>query len=234
MKRLTVVALTALSVQTGSAVDWRVTREEIEKTPRWMVQLTRPVDTNEVPLAEAPRDMKLFLLVGQSNMSGRGAVGAEDAKPMSRCFKLNRDGRWVASTTPIHFDRPSCGYGLINSFVRRYLAEHPSDVVGLIPCAVGGSHSITWSSEKGPDPVGTNFRRAISLSKIAQRNGTIIGILWHQGETDIDCHPNDPDLKRRYSLRLRDMAKTFRVELTVRTPPFLLAKLEPCHGIARL
>ena len=49
--------------------------------------------------------MKLFLLVGQSNMAGRGAVSAKDAKPIARCLKLNRDGEWAEASTPFHFDR---------------------------------------------------------------------------------------------------------------------------------
>ena len=94
------------------------------------------VDTNEVVVADAPRDMKLFLLVGQSNMAGRGTVSEEDAKPIARCLKLNRDGKWAEASTPLHFNRATSGYGIANTFVLRYLVEHPADTVGLIPCAV--------------------------------------------------------------------------------------------------
>ena len=94
------------------------------------------VDTNEVVVTDALRDMKLFLLVGQSNMAGRGAVSEEDAKPIVRCLKLNRDGKWAEASTPLHFDRATSGCGIANTFVIRYLAEHPADTVGLIPCAV--------------------------------------------------------------------------------------------------
>lgn len=225
MKRLTMIVFAGLSALTVDAADWRATREEIGKVPMWMVELTRPVDSNEVVVAKVPLDMKLFLLVGQSNMSGRGTVGADATKPISRCFKLNPAGKWVVTTTPIHYDRPSCGYGPVNSFVCRYLDEHPSDVVGLVPCAVGGSHSITWSPEVGPDPVGTNFRRALSQAKIAQKNGKIIGILWHQGEADITCFPDDPTLKDRYSARLGEMARVFRAELKCPDAPFLVGEI---------
>ena len=44
---------------------------------------------------EAPKGMKLVLLVGQSNMSGRARVTDEFKKPIERCYKLNRDGKWA-------------------------------------------------------------------------------------------------------------------------------------------
>ena len=205
---------------------WRATPEEIERTPAWMVShAQRPVDTNEVVVADVPRDMKLFLLVGQSNMAGRGTVGAADAKPIARCLKLNRDGKWVGATTPIHFDRPTAGYGIANSFVRRYLAEHPTEMVGLIPCAVGGSLSVTWSPEDAPDPVGTNFRRALVRAREAQKSGRIVGILWHQGESDIGLFGADPRLKERYVARLAKMVWAFRAELSCPDAPFLVGEI---------
>ena len=45
-----------------------------------------------------PKDMKLILLVGQSNMSGRAPVTDEFKKPIDRCYKLNRDGKWALAT----------------------------------------------------------------------------------------------------------------------------------------
>ena len=205
---------------------WRATPEEVARTPAWMISPAQlAVDTNEVVFADAPRDMKLFLLVGQSNMAGRGSVSAEDAKPMARCLKLNRDGKWVGASTPIHFDRPTAGYGIANSFVRRYLAEHATDTVGLIPCAVGGSLSVTWSPEDAPDPVGTNFRRALLRAREAQKSGRIVGILWHQGESDIGRFADDPGLKERYAVRLAEMARAFRAELKCPNVPFLVGEI---------
>ena len=222
------VLLAACLPLVASAVSdvWRATPEEIKRTPAWMVShAQRPVDTNEVVVADVPRDMKLFLLVGQSNMAGRGRVSAEDAKPMARCLKFNRDGKWVGASTPIHFDRATAGYGIANSFVRRYLAEHPADTVGLIPCAVGGSLSVTWSPEDAPDPVGTNFRRALARAREARKNGRIVGILWHQGEADIGFFGSDPLLKERYAARLAEMVRVFRTELNCPDAPFLVGEI---------
>ena len=122
---------------------------------------------------EAPKDMKLVLLVGQSNMSGRAPVTDEFKKPIDRCYKLNRDGKWVAATNPFHFDRKYCGVGPADEFARRYLADHPGETLGLVPCAVGGSPLSSWvPAEKGRK--GENFRRAIERAKTAQANGEIV------------------------------------------------------------
>lgn len=224
--RMVAVLFAGLLALQGPAGEWRATSEEIRRTPKWMVEAAnRPADTNEVAVADEPRGLKLFLLIGQSNMSGRGCVGAEDAKPMARCLKLNRHGKWVAASSPVHFDRASCGYGPANSFVRAYLAEHPEDTVGLVPCAVGGSLSVTWSPEDAPDPVGTNFRRALARARTAQKNGRVAGILWHQGESDIGFFAKDPDLKERYSERLAEMVRAFRVELGCPDAPFLVGEI---------
>ena len=34
------------------------------------------------------KDLQLFLLIGQSNMAGRGAIEAQDREPMPRVFTL--------------------------------------------------------------------------------------------------------------------------------------------------
>ena len=211
---------------TAGAADWHVVPSEIENMPKWMVEAAnRPVDTNEVVVTDAPHDMKLFLLIGQSNMAGRGKVGPEEAGPIPRCLTLNRDGKWIRTTTPIHFDRKAAGYGIANAFVRRYLDEHPTETVGLVPCAVGGSRSMTWSPEDAPDPVGTNFRRALARARLAQANGRIVGILWHQGEADVGFLRRDPAHGDRYVARLAALATALREGLGCADAPFLVGEI---------
>lgn len=215
-----------LLAATVGATDWRVMPFEVANMPAWMVEAAnRPVDTNEIVVADAPRDMKLFLLIGQSNMAGRGKIGAEDAGSISRCLTLNRDGKWIHTTTPIHFDRKNAGYGIANTFVRRYLDEHTTDTVGLVPCAVGGSRSMTWSPENAPDPVGTNFRRALARARLAQANGRFVGILWHQGEADVGFLKRDPAHRDRYVSRLAALAAALREGLGCADVPFLVGEI---------
>ena len=57
--------------------------------------------------ASIPKDKSkfhLFLLIGQSNMAGRGYLNATNRVSTERVLKLDACGRWVAATEPLHFD----------------------------------------------------------------------------------------------------------------------------------
>ena len=55
-------------------------------------------------LSTEQKNIKSFLLIGQSNMSGRGNIG--DVKEISNdnCFML-RMGRWQKMSEPVNVDR---------------------------------------------------------------------------------------------------------------------------------
>ena len=230
------IAAPAFAVDSMGAADWRGTAEEEKATPNWMIQPAQlPVDTNEVVVADVPQGMTLFLLVGQSNMAGRGRLIAEDRKAIPRCLKLNRGGKWVAATSPLHFDRKTAGYGIANTFVKRYLEEHPGETVGLVPCAVGGSLSVTWSPEpRAAGKIGANYRYTLGRARTALKNGTFAGILWHQGESDAGLLKKDPSHKRRYVARLAALAQALRTELKCPEVPFLVGEIGtlPCDCTA--
>ena len=83
--------------------------------------------------------MKSFLLIGQSNMAGRGDFGEVEPIKNPLCFML-RNGRWQPMSEPINPDRGLTGHfhagiGLSASFADAY-AAHFGEKVGLIPCAV--------------------------------------------------------------------------------------------------
>src|SRR4051794_19815842 len=59
----------------------------------------------------------VFLLVGQSNMAGRGKVEEQDQKAHPRVWKLDKDGKWVPGVDPLHWDKPNvAGVGLGTTF----------------------------------------------------------------------------------------------------------------------
>ena len=53
-------------------------------------------------------EMKSVLLIGQSNMAGRGDFGEVPEIQHPRCFMM-RNGRWVTMSEPINPDRPVFG-----------------------------------------------------------------------------------------------------------------------------
>ena len=127
----------------------------------------------------AQGDMDLYLLIGQSNMAGRGVLTDSNRVSADGIFKLDADGEWQAAEEPIHFDKPTiAGAGLAASFARA-MADRRKDVpIGLIPCAVGGTSINRWVES------GDLWSNAVARTKIALRSGTLKGILWHQGEGD--------------------------------------------------
>ena len=56
-----------------------------------------------------------FLMIGQSNMGGRGYM--KDVPLLfDEHIKMLRNGLWQVMTEPINFDRPNSGVGLASSF----------------------------------------------------------------------------------------------------------------------
>ena len=116
------------------------------------------------------------LLVGQSNMAGRG-FASEVAPIVSDKIKVLRNGRWQNMYTPVNCDRPFSGVCLAESFAKRY-SEEKGVTVGLIPCADGGTSIDQWQTG------GLLFDHAVYQARLASRTSNIVAILWHQGESD--------------------------------------------------
>ena len=118
-----------------------------------------------------------FLMIGQSNMAGRGFLNEVEPIKDKRLHML-RNGRWRPLSEPVNFDRPTAGVSLASSFVLRYVEEHPEEEAALIPCADGGTGIDDWL--KGM-PL---YENALFCTRMAMKASTLTGILWHQGEHD--------------------------------------------------
>ncbi|PRS29962.1 sialate O-acetylesterase [Bacillus pumilus] len=157
--------------------------------------------------------MKTFLLIGQSNMAGRGFKHEVPPIYNERIMML-RNGRWQMMTEPIHFDRPVADVGLAASFAEAWCKDHEGEKIGLIPCAEGGSSIDEWSRD------GALFRHAINEAKFAKENSELVGILWHQGESD----SQDGKYKEYYEKILR-LFHELRTELSVPNIPLVIGGL---------
>lgn len=156
--------------------------------------------------------MHSFLLIGQSNMAGRGYLSEAPAIDTSRIFTL-RNGRWQKMFRPINPDRSFSGVSLAESFAEAYSKKHNVDV-GLICCADGGTKLSQWM------PGELLFDNAVNNARLAARTSEIVGILWHQGESD--CKNN---LHLTYQARLETMMQALRNELGLNDVPFILGGL---------
>lgn len=165
--------------------------------------------------ADAAQPRLIFLLIGQSNMSGRGAVEEQDRIPHERIFAFTKDERWVPAVDPLHFDKPDrTGVGLASTFAREVAAQRPQASVGLVPAAVGGTSLDQWA------PGGALFTAAVERARAAMKDGTLAGILWHQGEAD-----RAPERAATYSARFVAMIAALRRELDADAVPLLVGGL---------
>lgn len=180
-------------------------------------------DPNEV-VVEPPKRLKLILLIGQSNMAGRAKPDEDDLiLPLTGAYKFNRDCKWVEATSPLHFDRDFAGVGPAEEFVRRYRYDHPDDIIGIVPCAVGGSCFLTWAAH-GEGVIGQNLRNAVKRAKEAMKYGDFIAVLWHQGEADGQSFPLEI-LNGYYSREFALMVGKVREELGNDRLPFVVGEI---------
>ncbi|CAJ1972728.1 unnamed protein product [Sphenostylis stenocarpa] len=140
-------------------------------------------------LGEVSRD--IFVLAGQSNMAGRGGVvgGKWDGKVPAECgpspwvWRLSAGLEWEEAREPLHADidvKKTCGVGPGMAFANEVLRSRGggNGLVGLVPCAVGGTTIGEWSRGS------RLYEELVRRVKHAMRGGMIRGVLWYQGESD--------------------------------------------------
>src|SRR5687768_7689071 len=136
--------------------------------------------------AELDPNFHLYLLIGQSNMAGRGVLDAESKEAHPQVLMLTKDLRWELATDPVHFDKPIAGVGPAITFGKAMVEANPAVKIGLVPCAMGGSKIEKWA------PGTTNHAAMLKRMRAALKSGVLKGILWHQGEanlTDFSQYP---------------------------------------------
>ena len=153
-----------------------------------------------------------ILLLGQSNMAGRG--NSDEVSPIcNKRLLMLRNGRFCPMHVPVNPDRATSGINLSESFADLYAKDHDVDV-GIIPCADGGSCLDQW--EVG----GILSDHACYMAELASRTSTIVAVLWHQGESD-----SSADKAPFYEEKLRIILDAFRKQLGLENVPFLLGGL---------
>ena len=157
--------------------------------------------------------IKSFLMLGQSNMAGRGFL--HEVEPIyNEKIKMLRNGQWQMMTEPINYDRPVAGVSLAASFAEAFAKANQDEQIGLIPCAEGGSSLDDWH------PQGTLFQHALSEARFALESSQICGILWHQGESD-----SHNSLHETYYEKLSLIIETLRKELNLQQVPLMIGEL---------
>lgn len=166
-------------------------------------------------------DYDVYLLIGQSNMAGRGAFEPEDTTDtVDGVWLLNPDGMPEEAKAPfnkyssVRKDLKLQGYSLADSFSRLMHGRTGRKIL-LVVNAKGGSSIKSWQPGRDEDYLGEAVRR----TRQAMRNGRLKGILWHQGETDVQ--KKTPD----YIGRFKSMITSLRDSLGQGDLPVVIGQL---------
>jgi hypothetical protein len=186
-------------------------------------------DADAWKIPSSKENFHVFLLMGQSNMSGYAMMLAEDRKPVPHVVKLLTKAkgkgalRWRPAAHPLHNRLKSDRFGLGIPFAIEYLKDKPGVTVGLIPVAWGGA-GIDKLKKGTP-----TYANAIKKARHAMTRGTVKGVLWHQGESDTVTQPKADS----YEQKLHQLIADLRKDLADDKLPFIAGNLAEFYGTGK-
>ena len=178
-----------------------------------VVSAVEPIDPAVLP--HGTEQVDIYLLLGQSNMKGRGALPLEQSTD-PRIIHMNMgNDQWYEAVHPLHkagvpdlidgSDQAGVGPGLV--FAQAMLAKDSATRIALVPCAHGGSWIQLWG-KNGRFYTPALERAKQALADFPDGTARIAGVLWLQGESD--------SLENRYAVydaKLTDLVQRLRADL---------------------
>ncbi len=167
------------------------------------------------------RPCDVFLLIGQSNMAGRGVMIRGDSVEMKGVWLLDGEGVPQKASNPLNkfssirksLEMQQIGPGY--SFARTLREATDRDIL-LVVNARGGSSILEWT-------VGGRFYdEAVRRSRQAMEHGRLVAILWHQGESD----SSDPS---GYMEALSTIVSAMRTDIDSPEVPFVAGEIARWH-----
>lgn len=162
----------------------------IESPPTSAAQITTTPENvqNGIP-EEFQGKLKLFILTGQSNMSGRGELSPISEGNLT-IYVFGNDYHWKVAGEPI--DNPAdqvdkvsedleAGAGPALPFAKALMEKQPDILIGLIPCAKGDTTIFEWHRKLSED---TLYGSCLKRVRAASVMGEVAGMLFFQGESD--------------------------------------------------
>ena len=187
---------------------------------------------------KAEQGYDVYLLIGQSNMAGRGKLLPKDYKEkLKGIYLLDDEGKPVPATHPFNqyssirkdmkMQQMNPGYGFAKK-MRKYNRKRR---ILLVCNPRGGTSILEWAPGK------KYYTEAVRRCKEGMQYGELKGILWHQG-----C----ADARKRcdvYLDLLSTMVDSLRTDLGAGEVPFIAGELaywrktspafnEMIHGIS--
>lgn len=219
---LLLILTTPLFAQKAKA--GKVTTPPPTKPPLEAVDITK--------LPEGTTKLDVFLLMGQSNMKGRGFMPEEPKNDPRIAMMHLKDDQWYRARHPLHLTgdaqtfkgHDNAGVGPGFAFAEAMAAANPKSAIALVPCAVGGSSIKLW--QKGAKLYEEALRRAkLALQTTAPVKAQIRGVIWLQGEAN--ANPAELPL---HADRLKAMIESLRADLALPELPFIACTIGEMKG----
>jgi hypothetical protein len=192
------------------------------------------------PPGQGPK--RVFLLIGQSNMAGAPQPAPEDRVVDPRvtvlayddCPNLGRiHDQWYPAAPPLHGCHEGVGPG--DSFGKAMAEAYPAAAIGLVPLAISGADidlflkDVVSSRRREfripPDDHWAGaYEWVVGRARLAQKDGAIRGILFHQGESDTG--------RPEWVAKVKQLVTDLRTDLGIADTPFVAGELLPggCCG----
>jgi hypothetical protein len=208
-----------------------------------LIALVGPAAAQEV---NPPLDMKIIILAGASNASGRGLLSEWPVdKPVNgaRIWNFTNAWKWELAKEPIdspvgQLDKVSrdpysvmIGEGRSVSYALAaadtVAAARPGINIGIVPCPLGGTVIADWQEGGRATLYGNCLRRA----KEARKRGTIVAMMYSGGNEN-----NSLQQARNWDDLFRKFVRHFRTDIEVPALPIVLTEncdWKPDGGLAR-
>ena len=185
-------------------------------------------------------DYDVYLVIGQSNMAGRGEMTEADKDVIPGVYILDDKDSIVPASAPLNIyssvrkKKEIQGVNPAMSFCR-LVAEKTSRKILLVVNARGGTSIERWMKNykgtvrysakvDGPERDGmlipSLYEEAVRRTRIAMRYGQLKGILWHQGESN-----SEEDASKQYISQLSTFVADLRNDLDAPDVPFVAGEI---------
>lgn len=181
--------------------------------------------------------LALFILAGQSNMSGYAPL-PDDQSQDPRAYVFGNNYRWSVAAEPVDDPRDQVdpvsfdhgGFGPSLAFALASLERQPDVPVGLIPCARGSSSIVEWQRDLSDQSL---YGSCLKRVRAASPMGYLAGMLFFQGEQDafhgtlLRQITTDPE---NWSQMFSTFIEDFRLDLGEPALPVVFAQLGSAPG----
>lgn len=228
----------AMGLIWGLAAGKYIWDQQPPQSPRAQASVSGPQTPEPGVPTEWVGKLHLFLLTGQSNMSGHGKLRDSDRKTHPRIYMLGNDYHWKAGREPVDDathqvdavsndglgpEHDSLGPSM--AFAKALTKAEPKIAVGLIPCALGGTSILAWQKNLSDE---TLYGSCLKRARAASPMGKIAGILFFQGEADAMDPKKLPDqhpAPTRWAELFTQWVFDFRTDLNDPQLPVVFAQI---------